>query len=91
MSSDKNPKLSEPGSRNENNVDSTTQLAAKDEEHGMGHDVVATGVRSARLTYWLKFLGGALMGLLVAFLYNKVVGLPQRPSPLAKPGLVEVI
>jgi len=79
MSSDKNHKLAEPGSRNENNIDFATQLAAKDKEHGMEHDVVGTGLRSARLTYWLKSLCRALIGLLVTFLYDEVVGLPRRP------------
>ena len=81
MSSNKNYKLAKPGSRNEHNVDCTMQLSAKDEEHRMGHDVVVIGLRSAMLTYWLKFLGGALMGLLVAFLCDKFVGLPRRPCP----------
>ena len=79
MSTNRNPQRAEPRSRNKKDADFASQHSAKEKYHRLGHNDVGTGVESARLMWWLKFFGSALITLLAMYLYDKVVGLPRQP------------
>ena len=63
------------------NMGNTMQPTTKDEENQVHRDVVATGLRSERSTWWLQFLASAALTTLIMFLYDKFIGLPRRACP----------
>lgn len=55
-----------------------TQPTTKDEDS----QIVGTGLRNDRSTWWLKFIFSYLVSALAAFLYTVYFGGAQRSCPL---------
>lgn len=81
MSNDEDFRFEVPRSRNGTDTVLGRELAAEEKRHDLRQDIDAASARSARSTYWLKFAVGGLVGLLIALLYDRYIGLPQRPCP----------
>jgi len=62
-------------------IDDATHPKTKDKENQMHRDIVGTGLRSERSTWWLKFIFSQLVTALAMFLYNRLFGNPWRSCP----------
>ena len=81
MSNDEDFRFEVPRSRNGTDTVLARELAAEEKRHDPRQDIDAASARSARSMYWLKFAVGGLVGLLIALLYDRYIGLPRRPCP----------
>ena len=68
MPNDKASQFEAPRSPNGTDTAFARSPATEEERHDPRHDIDANSAQRARLTYWLKFAVGSLVGLLVALL-----------------------
>ena len=81
MSSDQTRQPAQSRSDDKTTIGDATQPTTKDEENQMHLDIVGTGLRSERTTWWLKFIFSYLVTALAMFLYNTYFGNPWRSCP----------